>query len=262
MKVILHNTTPDFETTIADIARVSNLTGKNVLSNGQLIRRFIKRAEWSPLDMADATFEIWCSRTISRQLLRHRSFCFQEFSQRYATPDFENIPSYRQEFREADAKNRQSSKPVDDDDDRHETWIKLQSQVYDAAVEAYRWAIAEGAAPEVARAVLPEGLTISRLYMKGSARSWFHYLQVRLNRATQKEHRDVAKRIYQELNLIAPGLFNEELLRAKSADYNHHLELQQPADTGGEDPEQNVREHGGLPREGEQHNGEVQASSE
>lgn len=175
---------------IAFCARVSNPANQmNVETSDRLIEYLIKKKHWSPFEMADMTLEIKTTRDIARQILRHRSFSFQEFSQRYADPTAMEF-----ELREArlqDTKNRQNSIETTDLQ-LQEDWKTLQSGVITEALEAYQWALSKGIAKEVARAVLPEGLTPSVIYMKGSLRSWIHYIEIRADEATQKEHRDVA----------------------------------------------------------------------
>jgi thymidylate synthase (FAD) len=174
---------------VAYCARVSNPTNQNnTETNERLLRYLIRNQHWSPLEMVSVCLEIETTRDIARQILRHRSFSFQEFSQRYATADL-NF-----EFREArlqDTKNRQNSIETDDPvlDDH---WEDIQNRVAEIAGDAYNWALDKGIAKEQARAVLPEGLTKSRLYMNGTLRSWVHYIQLRSGNGTQKEHRQVA----------------------------------------------------------------------
>jgi thymidylate synthase (FAD) len=174
---------------VAYCARVSNPTNQNnTETNERLLRYLIRNQHWSPLEMVSVCLEIETTRDIARQILRHRSFSFQEFSQRYATADL-NF-----EFREArlqDTKNRQNSIETNDPvlDDH---WEDIQNRVAEIAGDAYHWALDKGIAKEQARAVLPEGLTKSRLYMNGTLRSWVHYIQLRSGNGTQKEHREVA----------------------------------------------------------------------
>lgn len=173
---------------IAYCARVSNPANQdNKATADKLIQYLIKHRHWSPLEMADATLEIETTRDIGRQILRHRSFSFQEFSQRYA----EAQKFVLREARLQDSKNRQNSLPCVDEE-LQVWWESAQRAVLDAAVTAYENALAKGIAKEQARAVLPEGLTMSRMYMKGSLRSWVHYLEVRTDESTQKEHRLIA----------------------------------------------------------------------
>lgn len=176
---------------IAYCARVSNPSNQqNTDTSDKLIKYLVKHKHWSPFEMANATLEIETTRDIARQILRHRSFTFQEFSQRYADPT-KDLSFTLREARLQDTKNRQNS--IETDDIRlNEDWNWYQRQALDAARKAYQWAIDRGIAKEVARAVLPEGLTMSRMYVNGSIRSWIHYLEVRTDIATQKEHREVA----------------------------------------------------------------------
>jgi thymidylate synthase (FAD) len=180
---------------VAYCARVSNPANQsNKQTNEKLIRYLINNQHWSPLEMTSICLGIETTRDIARQILRHRSFSFQEFSQRYAEVDFgksgENWAE--REARLQDTKNRQNSIETEDLG-LQETWKTQQSYVTYAAEKAYRWAIDNGIAKEQARAVLPEGLTVSRLYMNGTLRSWVHYIQLRSANGTQKEHMEVAK---------------------------------------------------------------------
>jgi len=197
MKVELKSFTKDSEGNrnlleqIAYVARVSNPSNQNNDETAEkLVNYLVKHKHWSPLEMVDVTVEIETTRDIARQILRHRSFVFQEFSQRYADPT-KDLGFVHREVRLQDAKNRQNS--IDVDDQRLEQgWEICENQVLYYAKEAYKWAIENGIAKEQARAVLPEGLTVSRMYMKGSIRSWIHYIQIRSGIETQKEHREVA----------------------------------------------------------------------
>jgi thymidylate synthase (FAD) len=176
---------------IAYCARVSNPSNQsNTETSEKLINYLIKHKHWSPFELADATLEIETPRDIARQILRHRSFSFQEFSQRYADP-VKELTFATREARLQDTKNRQNSIETEDENLRAK-WYAMQNYVLDAVQEAYKWATQNGIAKEVARAVLPEGLTMSRMYMKGSIRSWLHYIEVRTDPSTQKEHREVA----------------------------------------------------------------------
>lgn len=177
---------------VAYCARVSNPANQENVSTGpRLVDYLVRHRHWSPLEMVDITLEIVTTRDIARQLLRHRSFSFQEFSQRYAevTPDY-----VLREARAQDPKNRQNSLPISDPK-IHEDWARIQEILGELALSAYRSALSVGIAKEVARSVLPEGMTESRLYMKGSLRSWIHYLEVRTDPSTQKEHRALAEEI-------------------------------------------------------------------
>ena len=190
------------EDLITYMARVSNPNNQNTQQgNDKLIRYLIKNQHWSPFEMVNVVMEINTTRDIARQILRHRSFSFQEFSQRYAEVDF-GIAGENWEVREArlqDTKNRQNSIETDNVG-LQETWKTQQSYVTYAVEKAYRWALDNGIAKEQARAVLPEGLTPSRMYMNGTLRSWIHYCQLRMSNGTQKEHMEVAKECW---NLIA-----------------------------------------------------------
>lgn len=177
---------------IAYCARVSNPSNQaNTETSERLIRYLVQHKHWSPLEMVSACLEIETTRDIARQILRHRSFSFQEFSQRYADPTKELNFVYR-DARLQDTKNRQNSIETDDEHLQN-NWLNYQQKVLDASKEAYDWAIANGIAKEQARAVLPEGLTVSRMYMNGTLRSWVHYIELRSANGTQKEHQDVAK---------------------------------------------------------------------
>jgi thymidylate synthase (FAD) len=186
----------DAQDLIAFCARVSNPSNQNNTdTSDKLIKYLIKHKHWSPLEMVSACLEIETTRDIARQMLRHRSFSFQEFSQRYADPT-KDLDFVLREARLQDPKNRQNSIEVDikDEDDEfliHE-WNRRQQDVIDLAKENYRWAVECGIAKEQARAVLPEGLTVSRLYMNGTLRSWIHYIDLRAGVETQKEHREIA----------------------------------------------------------------------
>lgn len=176
---------------VAYCARVSNPGNQsNKDTSEKLIRYLINHQHWSPLEMVSMCLEIETTRDIARQILRHRSFSFQEFSQRYADPTKE-LDFFVREARLQDTKNRQNSVEVDDIN-LQEEWRLRQVQVINTAKEAYNWAIENGIAKEQARAVLPEGNTISRMYMNGTLRSWIHYIQLRAANGTQKEHREIA----------------------------------------------------------------------
>jgi thymidylate synthase (FAD) len=191
---------------VAFCARVSNPSNQaNKQTSEKLIKYLTKHKHWSPLEMVSVCLEIETTRDIARQILRHRSFSFQEFSQRYAEVDFGTAGENwsEREARLQDTKNRQNS--IDTDDlGLQETWKTQQSYVTYAAEKAYRWAIDNGIAKEQARAVLPEGLTVSRLYMNGTLRSWVHYIQLRSANGTQKEHMDVAKACAKAIEPIFP----------------------------------------------------------
>jgi len=174
---------------VAYCARVSNPANQNnTQTNEKLIRYLIKNNHWSPLEMVSVCLEIETTRDIARQILRHRSFSFQEFSQRYAVAD---LGFECKEARLQDKKNRQNSIQTDNTDLQNE-WEAQQKRVAENAQTAYKWALDNGIAKEQARAVLPEGMTMSRMYMNGTLRSWVHYISLRSGNGTQKEHRDVA----------------------------------------------------------------------
>jgi thymidylate synthase (FAD) len=187
----------DAQELIAYCARVSNPSNQlNTETSEKLIRYLIKHAHWSPLEMVSACIEIETTRDIARQILRHRSFSFQEFSQRYADPT-RDLSFVHREARYQDTKNRQNSLELDltDPEQRelNNMWIEKQQAVIRAAKDAYTWAVSNGIAKEQARAVLPEGNTVSRLYMNGTLRSWIHFIELRSANGTQKEHQEVAK---------------------------------------------------------------------
>jgi thymidylate synthase (FAD) len=174
---------------IAYAARVSNPANQNNSETSEkLVRYLIKNQHWSPLEMVSLTLEIETTRDIARQILRHRSFSFQEFSQRYAVAD---LGWEYKEARMQDTKNRQNSIPTDDKLLAIE-WERAQKRVTYTVEKEYKWAIENGIAKEQARAVLPEGITLSRLYMAGTLRSWVHYIQLRSANGTQKEHQEIA----------------------------------------------------------------------
>jgi thymidylate synthase (FAD) len=182
----------DAQDLVAYCARVSNPANQsNTETSERLIRYLIKHKHWSPLEMVSACLEVETTRDIARQLLRHRSFSFQEFSQRYADPT-KDLDFVCREARLQDTNNRQNSIATNDDKLQSE-WNYHQLRVITAAKEAYAWAIKNGIAKEQARAVLPEGNTVSRLYVNGSLRSWVHYIELRSGNGTQKEHIEIAK---------------------------------------------------------------------
>jgi thymidylate synthase (FAD) len=219
---------------IAYVARVSNPSNQNNhLTATKLLKYLAKHKHWSPFEMVDVCMEISTTRDIGRQILRHRSFRFQEFSQRYADPT-QDMGFVTREARLQDTKNRQNSIEISDDVtydepmyERHydtkncitkewvttyekrnlkETWNAYQKNTTDAATAAYNWAIEHGIAKEQARAVLPEGLILSRMYMAGSLRSWIHYCQVRMDPSTQKEHREIAEMAWSNILHYFPSL--------------------------------------------------------
>ena len=188
---------------IAYCARVSNPSNQsNTETAERLIRYLIKHKHWSPLEMASATLEIETTRDIARQILRHRSFSFQEFSQRYADPT-SDLNFVIRDARLQDVKNRQNS--IDGaSDELQKAWAAKQQQIIHEATLAYKWAIDNGIAKEQARAVLPEGNTVSRLYMNGTLRSWVHYIELRSANGTQKEHMEVARAVGEAIARIFP----------------------------------------------------------
>jgi thymidylate synthase (FAD) len=186
----------DVQELIAFCARVSNPSNQfNTETSEKLINYLVKHQHWSPLEMVSACLEIETTRDIARQMLRHRSFSFQEFSQRYADPT-KDLSFVLREARYQDNKNRQNSVDFDLENDKDRfvayQWENMQKRVIEEAKNAYQWAVDNGIAKEQARAVLPEGNTVSRLYMNGTLRSWIHFIQLRSDNGTQKEHRLVA----------------------------------------------------------------------
>ena len=186
----------DAQELIAYCARVSNPSNQlNTETSEKLIRYLVKHQHWSPLEMVSACIEITTTRDIARQILRHRSFSFQEFSQRYADPT-KDLSFVLRDARLQDTKNRQNSTDLDLSDacqrELSRLWLEKQQEVIRAASDAYTWAVTNGIAKEQARAVLPEGITESRLYMNGTLRSWIHFIELRSANGTQKEHQEVA----------------------------------------------------------------------
>ena len=193
----------DAQELVAFCARVSNPSNQlNTETSEKLITYLIKNAHWSPLEMVSACLEIETTRDIARQMLRHRSFSFQEFSQRYANP-VEDLEFVTREARMQDPKNRQNSIDTDNSEIVNE-WTSKQNEVIKAATNAYNWAIDSGIAKEQARSVLPEGNTVSRLYMNGTLRSWIHYIELRAGNGTQKEHMEIAKACAEVIHIIFP----------------------------------------------------------
>lgn len=198
----------DVQELIAFCARVSNPANQfNTETSEKLIKYLIRHKHWSPLEMASACLEIETTRDIARQILRHRSFSFQEFSQRYADPT-KDLNFVTRDARLQDTKNRQNSVELDMNDDKHRFiatgWENIQKDIISRANYAYEWAIANGIAKEQARSVLPEGLTMSRMYMNGTLRSWIHYIELRRENGTQSEHADIAKACAQAIAAIFP----------------------------------------------------------
>ena len=200
VKLISYSTAPegtdlgDCQELIAYCARVSNPSNQmNSETSEKLIKYLIKHAHWSPLEMVSACLEINTTRDIAHQIVRHRSFAFQEFSQRYADPAEFGDQFVTREARLQDPKNRQNSVEIDTESDLHYAWAEKQKEVIEKSKEVYEWAIANGIAKEQARVVLPEGCTKTRLYMNGSLRSWIHYIELRGANGTQKEHMEIAR---------------------------------------------------------------------
>lgn len=188
----------DAQELIAYCARVSNPANQlNTETSDKLIKYLVKHKHWSPLEMVSACMEITTTRDIARQILRHRSFSFQEFSQRYADPTQELDNAFvTREARFQDTKNRQNSVEFDLNNEEQRLlaieWERAQKRVLFVVEQEYKWAIKNGIAKEQARALLPEGLTVSRAYMNGTVRSWVHYIELRSDNGTQKEHREIA----------------------------------------------------------------------
>jgi thymidylate synthase (FAD) len=200
------------EDLVAFCARVSNPTNQyNTETSEKLIRYLIANKHWSPLEMVSACIEIETTRDIARQLLRHRSFSFQEFSQRYADPT-KDLDFVLRECRLQDTKNRQNSIEISGltlkEQQLIEEWNRKQEDVVREAEHAYQWAIDNGIAKEQARVVLPEGLTISRLYVNGTLRSWIHYCELRSSHGTQKEHIEIAKACAEVISKVFPLINN------------------------------------------------------
>ena len=193
--------TPNAEEAVAYCARVSNPENQNAQETApKLLKYLIKHKHWSPFEMANVCMEIETTRDIARQILRHRSFSFQEFSQRYAAVQGFELS----EVRLQDTKNRQNSLEVGDSS-LHNWWFKAQQRIRDDAELVYNMALAKGVAKEQARKLLPEGLTMSKMYMNGTLRSWLHYVDIRCDKATQKEHREVAEKCRDELTKLFPN---------------------------------------------------------
>jgi thymidylate synthase (FAD) len=206
----------DAQELIAYCARVSNPNNQlNTETSEKLIRYLVKHAHWSPLEMVSACLEITTTRDIARQILRHRSFSFQEFSQRYADPT-QDLSFVLREARKQDPKNRQNSiklEPTIGDAMLQDQWRDKQLELIALAKSTYEWAINKGIAKEQARAVLPEGNTVSRLYMNGTLRSWVHFIELRSGNGTQKEHQDIAiacAKVIAEVFPMAETLISKE----------------------------------------------------
>ena len=200
----------DAQELIAYCARVSNPANQfNTETSDRLIRYLIRHQHWSPLEMVSACMEIVTTRDIARQILRHRSFSFQEFSQRYADPTAELESAFvLRDARFQDLKNRQNSVELDQNDETQRLlaveWQRAQERVLNAVKQEYKWAIDNGIAKEQARAVLPEGLTVSRMYMNGTLRSWIHFIELRSGNGTQKEHQQIALACAEVIGKIFP----------------------------------------------------------
>jgi thymidylate synthase (FAD) len=197
----------DAQELIAYCARVSNPSNQlNTETSDKLIRYLVKHQHWSPLEMVSACIEITTTRDIARQILRHRSFSFQEFSQRYADPT-QDLSFVLREARKQDPKNRQNSialEPTIGDALLQDQWRDKQLELIALAKETYEWAVSKGIAKEQARAVLPEGNTVSKLYMNGTLRSWVHFIQLRSANGTQLEHQEVAKACAKVIATVFP----------------------------------------------------------
>ena len=213
-KVTLIHSTVDGDELIAYMARVSNPTNQDNQNSSKLIKYLIKHKHWSPFEMVNMCVEINTTRSISAQILRHRSFSFQEFSQRYANVEELELPT-PPDLRLQDPNNRQNSIEIENDPsiqlDLHRqdiitNWQRKQHGIINQAKEAYNWAIENGIAKEQARAVLPEGLTKTCIMMNGTLRSWVHYIELRSENGTQKEHMEVAKACAKEIAKIFPLL--------------------------------------------------------
>ena len=205
---MIDNGIDDVQELIAFCSRVSNPSNQfNTETSEKLIRYLIKHKHWSPLEMTSACLEIETTRDIARQILRHRSFSFQEFSQRYADPT-KDLDFILREARLQDTKNRQNSIEIDLNDPTHAKiaygWENLQNDIIQRVKSAYTWAIENGIAKEQARAILPEGNTVSRMYMNGTLRSWIHFIELRSGNGTQKEHMEVARECAKVIAEIFP----------------------------------------------------------
>ena len=206
-QVKLISITPDAEKLMAYCARVSNPTNQDNDNYSKLLAYCIKHQHWSIFEQAFITLEINTTRGIAAQILRHRSFTFQEFSQRYASVESLDLKPQIRETRLQDKKNRQNSVETNDYALKS-LWERKQLEAWDAAIDAYVWALDNGIAKEVARAVLPEGLTLSRMYVNGTIRSWLHYIDIRSDEATQKEHRQIALACAEAIGKLFPLINN------------------------------------------------------
>jgi thymidylate synthase (FAD) len=198
--------TPDGEKLIAYMARVSNPKNQDNPETAKLLKYLIKHKHFSPFESVNVCMEIKTTRDSARQILRHRSFCFQEFSQRYAEEDQFELSECRMQ----DEKNRQSSLQTEHDYVKN-WWEGAQHRVLTEAEHLYKVALDKGIAKEVARKLLPEGLTMSRMYMNGTLRSWLHYISVRTDPSTQKEHREVAFKVLDHLKVLYPTVMEAYL---------------------------------------------------
>ena len=196
--------TDDLLQLVSFCARVSNPGNQyNEKTAEKLVKYLIKHKHWSPFEMVNVCLEIETTRDISRQILRHRSFSFQEFSQRYADP-VEELQFTTRPARLQDYNNRQNSIDIPMEDSINYVWESYQEVIIERAKKAYNWAIEAGIAKEQARTILPEGLTMTRLYMNGTLRSWIHYIEVREEEGTQKEHREIAQKCAEAIYRIFP----------------------------------------------------------
>jgi thymidylate synthase (FAD) len=218
VKLISHSQAAMYEDTALDLvaycARVSNPSNQNnTETNEKLVKYLMKHKHWSPLEMISACLEIETTRDIARQILRHRSFSFQEFSQRYADPT-KDLDFELREARLQDPKNRQNSIALDMFDEYEgglqDRWYQMQERVINESKLAYNWAIENGIAKEQARAVLPEGNTVSRMYVNGTLRSWIHYIELRSANGTQLEHIKIAKEVAKVIHEIFPLTLQNE----------------------------------------------------
>ena len=200
----------DVQDLVSYCAKVSNPNGqRDLATSGSLLRYLIKHKHWSPFEMASVTLEVETTRDIARQFLRHRSFSFQEFSQRYANPEDMEDSFVTREARLQDHKNRQNSIETDDTQLSAE-WRMRQQDVIDTVKLHYNWALQNGIAKEQARVVLPEGNTVSRLYVNGTIRSWIHYVELRSANGTQKEHMALAVEVGKAIASIFPMMGGEK----------------------------------------------------
>ena len=212
VKLISHSQAPDYNESALDLvayrARVSNPSNQNNKETSEkLVKYLIKHKHWSPLEMVSVCLEIETTRDIARQILRHRSFSFQEFSQRYADPT-DDLSFEVRDARLQDPTNRQNSVAIDRDDEKQrrvaEEFRMKQIELIREVKKLYKWAIDKGIAKEQARAILPEGNTISRMYVNGTLRSWIHFIELRSGNGTQSEHMEIARQVAFVINKIFP----------------------------------------------------------